>query len=85
MLSGGDPTSGSAGYVAIEVVEGALDGRTGSFALVQLGLLDGGDHEISYRVVPGSGTGELAGVTGSLLLEVVEGEHRYRLEYDLPA
>lgn len=31
MLSAGDPSSGSAGYVAVEHVKGALQGRAGSF------------------------------------------------------
>jgi hypothetical protein len=84
MVSGGDPTTGSAGYVAMEVVEGSLEGRPGSFALMQMGVLDAGEHDLVYRVVPGSGTGELAGITGTLDLEIVEGTHRYRLDYDLP-
>jgi hypothetical protein len=83
MISGGDPTLGSAGYVAMEVVEGSLGGRRGSLAFLQLGVLIDGEHELVYRVVPGSGTEELAGITGTL--EIVDGTHRYLLDYDLPA
>ena len=85
MISGGDPTTGSAGYVAMEVVEGSLGGRPGSFAFQQLGVLAAGEQELVYRVVPGSGTGELTGITGVLQLDIVEGTHRYHLDYDLPA
>src|SRR5579875_3840794 len=33
MFSGGDPKAGAAGYVAVEVVTGSLDGKKGTFAL----------------------------------------------------
>jgi hypothetical protein len=84
MISGGDPTSGTAGYVAMEVVEGTVGGRSGLFALQQLGTMqDGRAHQV-YEVVPGSGIGELAGITGVLELSVEDGTHRYTLSYDLP-
>lgn len=84
MLSGGDPASGSAGYVAIEVVRGTLQGRSGQFALMQLGTMHGGDHELRYDIVPGSGTDELAGITGALALEIdAEGAHHFTLTYEL--
>jgi len=39
---------------------------------------------LHYEVVPGSGTGGLAGVTGILHLDVGEdGTHRYELKYEL--
>lgn len=84
MLSGGDPASGSAGYVAIEVVRGTLQGRSGQFALMQLGRMHGGDHELRYDIVPGSGTDELAGITGALALEIeADGTHHFTLTYDV--
>lgn len=84
MLSGGDPAAGAAGYVAVEVVEGSVDGRSGTFLLQQLGTMSGGAQRMDYLVVPGSGTGDLAGLTGSVLVTVDEGEHRVELGYDLP-
>lgn len=83
MLSAGDPTSGSAGYVAIEVVEGALHGRSGSLALQQLGVMRAGEQELRYDVVPGSGTDGLVGITGTLALTIDEHGHHYELTYDL--
>lgn len=84
MLSAGDPTAGSAGYVALEAVEGSLHGRVGSFAFQQLGVMHAGDQELRYDVVPGSGTGELTGLTGSLELTIEDdGTHRYDLRYTL--
>jgi hypothetical protein len=83
MLSAGDPTSGSAGYVAIEVVEGALHGRSGSLAFQQLGVMHAGERELRYDVVPGSGTDGLVGITGTLALSIDEHGHHYELTYDL--
>ena len=84
MLSAGDPASGRAGYVALEVVEGTLHGRSGSFAFQQLGVMRDGDQELTYDVVPGSGTGELAGIEGSLALTIDDRGHSYELTYTLP-
>ena len=85
MLSVGDPGTGSAGYVAIETVRGSLAGRDGGFALQQLGAMTSGEPALHYQVVPGSGTGELTGITGALHLTVEhDGTHRYELTYQLP-
>jgi hypothetical protein len=83
MLSAGDPTRGSAGYVALELVDGSLHGHAGSFAFQQLGVMHAGDQVLDYRVVPGSGTGELAGITGTLTLTIDERGHTYELRYAL--
>jgi len=40
MFSGGDPRQGIAGYVAIEVVTGTLNGKHGSFALQHFATMD---------------------------------------------
>ena len=84
MLSGGDPAQGRAGYVALEAVEGALHGHTGTFAFQQLGVMRGDAQELRYDVVPGSGTGDLAGLEGTLSLTIEDdGTHRYDLRYTL--
>ena len=70
MLSAGEPADGTAGYVALEVFEGRIGSRTGSVAFQQFGTMRGGEQEVRYEVVPGSGTGELEGVTGTLTLEI---------------
>src|SRR5688500_20305936 len=53
MLSAGDPSSGSAGYVAVEHVKGALQGRAGSFMLQHNGVMDRGEMTLALTVVPG--------------------------------
>ena len=84
MLSAGDPQAGTAGYVAIETVNGRLGDCEGGFALQQFGTMRGGQQTLHYEVVPGSGDGELTGISGTLHLTIDEdGTHHYELEYDL--
>ena len=75
----------SGAYVALERVHGRVGGRAGSFALAHRGMVDEGVQELFIAVVSGSGTGELAGIAGTFHLAIEDGEHRYDLEYSLPA
>ena len=84
MLSAGNPAAGSAGYVAIEHVTGTLGTLSGSFALQHAGVMHDGDSQLSISVVPGSGTGDLEGIAGTLKLDIVERKHFYELEFTLP-
>jgi hypothetical protein len=70
--------------VAIERIAAGLAGRDGSFALVHRGIMDGGRADLSVTVVPGSGTGRLAGLAGTMTIGVEGGRHFYTFEYDLP-
>ncbi len=84
MLSAMTPTQGSAGYVAIEHVAGTLKGRSGSFVLQHHGLMNRGAPQLSIVVVPDSGTGELAGLTGRMDIRIEKGAHFYSFDYTLP-
>jgi len=85
MLSAGTSTKGSAGYVAIDQVTGTLEGRTGGFVLQHSGSMKRGVPTLSVMVVPDSGTGELAGLTGTLSINIVDGQHFYDFLYSFPA
>ena len=85
MLTAGTAVPGSAGYVAIERVAGTLAGRRGTFALQHLAWMAHGEQELIIRIVPDSGTGALAGIAGTLRIEIEGKKHSYRLEYTLPA
>jgi hypothetical protein len=74
---------GSAGYVAIDRVEGELHGRRGTFVLQHSGLMDRGDGTLSVVVVPDSGTGELTGLRGTLEIANDAGAHSYTFTYEL--
>jgi hypothetical protein len=84
MLTALTAQPGSAGYVAIERVTGGLHGAGGSFVLQHSGTMERGAQRLSITVVPDSGTGALAGLSGSLRIEIVEGKHYYTFEYTLP-
>jgi len=81
MLSAGLPQQGQATYVALESFEGALDGIAGGFALAHLGEMDAGSEELRIGIVPGSGTGELLGIRGQLLIRREGDKHYYTLTY----
>ncbi len=83
MLGAGDPAKGSAGYVAMERVSGTLQGRSGTFVLQHSGTMHGGATQLSVTVVPGTGTGQLAGIAGSMSIKIENGQHFYELQYTL--
>jgi hypothetical protein len=55
---------GSASFVGVERVVGAIGDRSGSFVLQDQGTLAGEIVSGTWFVVPGSGTGELTGLRG---------------------
>lgn len=83
MLAVRTEEEGSAGYVAIERVSGTLDGREGTFVLQHSGLMDRGEKRLVIDVIPGSGTGELSGLRGTMGIVITEGKHEYEFEYEL--
>lgn len=83
MLSAGTETTGSAGYVAVEKVIGTLNGKTGSFILQHSGTMTRGEGRLTVTVVPDSGTGDLAGMTGSMSINITDGKHFYELDYSV--
>jgi hypothetical protein len=85
MLGAGNPATGTAGYVAIEQVTGTLHGRTGSFALQHFGTMEDNKFDLTVKVVPGSGEGDLTGISGTMTIAIVSGKHSYNFDYTLPA
>lgn len=83
MLSGGDPSTGAAGYVAIELFEGRIDDRTGTIMFQQFGSMVDGAEVLRYEVIPGSGTSELDSMTGEVILDAANGEHKATLRLRL--
>ena len=83
MLSARASVTGSAGYVALERVEGTLDGRRGSFYLQHSGTMTRGAPALSVTVVPDTGTEQLHGLTGSLAIRIEDGKHYYDFTYDI--
>ena len=81
MLGAMTQVEGSAGYVAIERVEGTLGGRRGTFMLQHSGSMTRTQPSLTVTVVPDSGTGQLAGLSGTMAI-IIEGKnHSYDFEY----
>jgi hypothetical protein len=84
MLGAGCPATGTAGYVAIEQVTGTLNGHAGSFALQHFGTMEDNKFDLTVRVVPGSGSGDLAGISGAMQIIIANGKHTWKFDYTLP-
>lgn len=72
------------GYVAVERVTGTLHGRRGAFSLQHKGTRTPSEAHLDIIVVPGSGSGELTGLKGTMKIVIAEGgEHYYEFDYEL--
>lgn len=88
MLTSFTESTGAMAYVAMEKVTGKLGGKSGTFYLAHRATMTKGDTasgEMSIVIVRGSGTGELAAISGSLTIIIdASGKHSYILDYELP-
>jgi Protein of unknown function (DUF3224) len=80
-----DQATGVGTYVAMESFAGSVSGRDGAFSFVHSASTSGTDRSAEYfAIVPSSGTGQLAGITGSGGLAVdPDGTHRIWLDYEI--
>lgn len=83
MLAATTGVKASAGYVAMERVTGTLQGKSGTFVLQHSGTMNRGVPSLSITVVPDSGTGDLAGLTGQMAIVIEGGKHSYEFEYTI--
>jgi hypothetical protein len=59
------PHDSYAAIVGLRRVRGTVGGKRGSFLLQTTGTYENGTAQCEWSVVPGSGTGELAGLSGA--------------------
>jgi len=69
-----------AGYTGQERVTGTLAGREGSFVIQHGGIVDGTDQRPFGEIVPGSATGALTGLRGTVTF--MHDEHGARVQID---
>jgi len=74
----------SARFLGIQRLEGSIEGRTGSLVMESTGNHDGKQSNGRWRVIPGSGTEQLAGISGEGTFDAPGGaEVTYELDYQL--
>jgi Protein of unknown function (DUF3224) len=80
-----DQAAGAGTYVAMESFEGTVNGLTGTMNFAHSATTTGEDRLAEFFViVPGSGTGELEGITGGGGLNATADKHEIWFEYELP-
>jgi hypothetical protein len=78
------PDDSSGGYIGSERIVGKVGERSGSFVVQHGATQDGETFEIYGRVLPGSGTGELAGIRGTATFRHDANGAVFILDYDIP-
>ncbi|GAA0443922.1 DUF3224 domain-containing protein [Streptomyces stramineus] len=81
-----DQSTNTGTYIAMESFEGALHSRAGTFNFAHSATMSGGSRQGEFFavIVPGSGTGELAGITGTGGIAIdPDGTHRIWFDVDL--
>jgi hypothetical protein len=74
----------SSRFVGFQRIEGSIGERSGSLVMESTGFHDGRSSVGSWRIIPGSGTGELAGIGGRGTFEAPGGPAvTYELDYEL--
>ena len=77
-------SEGGGGYLGHDVIAGALGGKTGGFVFQHTGLMGPGGVTNTGTIVPGTGTGELEGISGEgAMLADDDGNHTLTLTYEL--
>lgn len=77
-------SGGSAVYVGVERISGALHGKLGGFVLVHDASMAGGEQSLSLTIMRDSGAGELRGIRGAANITIdADGGHTLILDYDL--
>jgi len=76
---------GTAEYTSLQRFTGQIAGRSGACMMIADGGYDGGEARSAWRVIPGSGTGDLAGLVGSGVSVAAAGQPggTYSLDYEL--
>ncbi|MBC8087468.1 MAG: DUF3224 domain-containing protein [Phycisphaerae bacterium] len=72
--------SGPAVYVGVERFHCSVHGKQGTFLLTHTAFMPDPERITRWQIVPGSGTGELAGISGT---GEIQPGHNFRMEYNL--
>ena len=73
----------AAAYVGIERIDARLGGRSGTFVLMHAAVADASGQKGDWRIVPESGTGELAGLSGTAEYRHDASGAHFSLDYEI--
>lgn len=73
---------GTARFVGLQLFEGWVAGRSGSFMAETIGDFDGGAAKGTLSILPGSGTDDLAGLQGDGRYEAHTGSPKMSVQLD---
>lgn len=76
--------NGTANFVGMELVKGMVSGKAGSFVIQHSGTYGSDGARSSWSLAPGSGTGELTGITGEGSYVATSESVPVTFNYDLP-
>jgi len=77
-------SEGGGGYIGHDRIAGTLGGKSGSFVFQHGGIMGPAGVSNTGTIVPGTGTGELGGISGEgTMLADDEGNHTLTLTYVL--
>ncbi len=79
-----DPHKATAEYVGLIRFKGTVSGRAGSFLLEDRGAFEAATAKSALRILPGSGTDQLAGISGTGTSVATPKNCHIELEYRLP-
>jgi hypothetical protein len=78
------PVEGAGAYVGMERIVGRLHGREGSFVIQHCASMSPREQAGSWRVVWGTGTGELVGLSGQgEMFDGPDGAKGFALDYEI--
>ena len=79
-----DQHKSSASYTGLIRFNGVVAGKQGSFVMKDNGTFEGGSAVSALGICAGSGTGSLAGITGTAGYRASHGGSLFELHYKLP-
>ncbi|HWF44274.1 MAG TPA: DUF3224 domain-containing protein [Candidatus Kapabacteria bacterium] len=78
-----DQHNSSAAFVGLMRFNGTLNGKSGSFVMADRGSFKNGALNASLTILPGSGTGDLAAISGSAKYASSSSAVDFEMEYEI--
>ena len=74
--------SNEVNFVGLEKVTGRVGDKSGTFVFQRIGTFDNGGVMETAIVLPGSGTGDLTGLSGQMIVEHAEHQETFHIMFE---